>query len=189
MAEVCVFLADGFEEIEGLTVVDLLRRAGVSTAMVGIQGKREVTGSHNIRVQADVLLEELDTADTALLVLPGGMPGTTSLGSCRQLTELLQQWNSQGKRIGAICAAPSVLGTLGILEGKKAVCYPGFEDKLTGAKVLTERVITDGNVTTSRGMGTAIPFGLELISLLKGPQEAEKIRNSILYGHKTAGKC
>lgn len=189
MAEVCVFLADGFEEIEGLTVVDLLRRAEISTVMVGIQGKREITGSHHIQVQADMLLEELNTEDTQLLVLPGGMPGTANLGSCQQLTDLLQKWNSQGKRIGAICAAPSVLGNLGILKGKKAVCYPGFEDKLLGAEVLMERVVTDQNVTTSRGMGTAIPFGLELISLLRGTETAEKIRNSIIYGHKTWNKC
>lgn len=189
MAEVCVFLADGFEEIEGLTVVDLLRRAGISTVMVGIQGKLEVTGSHNIQVKADMLLEDLDTEESQLLVLPGGMPGTTNLGSCRKLTDLLQRWNTQGKRLGAICAAPSVLGALGILQGKKAVCYPGFEEKLAGAEVLTERVVTDGNVTTSRGMGTAIPFGLELIGLLRGEETAEKIRNSIVYGHKTWNKC
>lgn len=189
MAEVCVFLADGFEEIEGLTVVDLLRRAGISVDMVGIQGSREITGSHGIRVQADTVLEELDTEDTRLLVLPGGMPGTRNLGACASLAELLKKWNGQGRRIAAICAAPSVLGELGILEGRRAVCYPGFEDKLRGAQVSQERVVTDGAVTTSRGMGTAISFGLELISLLRDKETGEKIRESILYGHKTRENC
>ena len=189
MAEAYVFLADGFEEIEGLTVVDLLRRAGISTATAGVQGKREVTGSHGIQVLADTLLEELSTEDTALLVLPGGMPGTRNLAACAPLTELLKKWNSQGKRLAAICAAPSVLGELGILEGKRAVCYPGFEDKLLGAQVSEERVVTSENVTTSRGMGTAIPFGLELIALLSGRETAEKIRESIIYGHKNGEKC
>ena len=116
-----------------------------------------------------------------LLVLPGGMPGTLHLGEHQGLAKLLGDFSARGKRIAAICAAPSVLGGLGLLKGKKAVCYPGFEDKLTGAAVETKEVVTDGNITTSRGLGTAIPFALELISLLFGEEKAEEIRKSVVY--------
>ena len=109
------------------------------------------------------------------------MPGTLHLGEHQGLTKLLEEFNVQGKRIAAICAAPSVLGDLGLLKGKKAVCYPGFEDKLTGAAVEKKEVVTDGNITTSRGLGTAIPFALELISLLFGEEKAEEIRKSVIY--------
>lgn len=116
-----------------------------------------------------------------MLVLPGGMPGTKHLGACEKLTALLKKADEQKIRIGAICAAPSVLGDLGLLRGKKAVCYPGFEERLAGAEVLREQVVTDGHITTSRGMGTAIPFGLEMISCLKGEEEAERIAEAIIF--------
>ena len=123
----------------------------------------------------------MDFGQADLLVLPGGMPGTLHLGEHQGLAKLLGDFNARGKRIAAICAAPSVLGGLGLLKGKKAVCYPGFEDKLTGAAVETKEVVTDGNITTSRGLGTAIPFALELISLLFGEEKAEEIRKSVVY--------
>lgn len=183
MSRVCVFLADGFEEIEGLTVVDILRRAGVDTQTVSINEERTVTGSHRIPVQADVCLKDADFTETELLVLPGGMPGTLHLGECGELTKLLVQFHTDGKKVAAICAAPSVLGDLGILKGKKAVCYPGFEDRLTGAEVVYDRVAVDGNVTTSRGMGTAIPFALALTEQLVSKEKADEIRQGIIYGH------
>jgi len=182
MSRVCVFLADGFEEIEGLTVVDILRRAGVDTQMVSITEKRMVTGSHAISVQADICLREADFSATELLVLPGGMPGTLHLGECQMLTELLVQFSESGKKVAAICAAPSVLGDLGILKGKKAVCYPGFEKRLSGAEVVYDKVAEDGNVTTSRGMGTAIPFALSLVSQLVSEKKAQELKNGIIYG-------
>lgn len=181
MANVYVFTADGFEEIEGLTVVDLMRRAGAQVQMVSISDGLAVKGSHGIEIKADTFFEDVDFGQADLLVLPGGMPGTLHLGEHQGLTKLLTETVAQGKRVAAICAAPSVLGGLGLLKEKRAVCYPGFEDKLTGAQVGTEEVVTDGNITTSRGLGTAIPFALELISLLFGQEKAEEIGASVIY--------
>ena len=181
MANVYVFTADGFEEIEGLTVVDLMRRAGAQVQMVSISNGLAVKGSHGIEIKADTFFEDVDFGQADLLVLPGGMPGTLHLGEHQGLTKLLTETAAQGKRVAAICAAPSVLGGLGLLKGKRAVCYPGFEDKLTGAQVGAEEVVTDGNITTSRGLGTAIPFALELISLLFGQEKAEEIGASVIY--------
>lgn len=181
MVNVYVFTADGFEEIEGLTVVDLMRRAGAQVEMVSIGDGLAVKGSHGIEIKADTFFEDVDFGQADLLVLPGGMPGTLHLGEHQGLTKLLNESMAQGKRVAAICAAPSVLGGLGLLKGKRAVCYPGFEDKLTGAQVGTEEVVTDGNITTSRGLGTAIPFALELISLLFGQEKAKEIGASVVY--------
>ena len=181
MANVYVFTADGFEEIEGLTVVDLMRRAGAQVKMVSISDGLAVKGSHGIEIKADTFFDDVDFSQADLLVLPGGMPGTLYLGEHEGLTGLLQDFAAKGKRVAAICAAPSVLGGLGLLKGKRAVCYPGFEDKLTGAQVEMEEVVTDGCITTSRGLGTAIPFALELISLLLGPEKAEEIKKSVIY--------
>lgn len=181
MTKVYVFLADGFEEIEGLTVVDVLRRAGAEVTTVSISDTKNICGSHAIKLEADALFAETDFSDAAILVLPGGMPGTKYLGAHKGLTELLVKTNEAGGGIAAICAAPSVLGDLGILKGKKAVCYPGFEERLTGADVQTCSVATDGNVTTSRGMGTAIDFALELVKRLFGAEKAENLAKAIVY--------
>jgi len=181
MSRAYVFLADGFEEIEGLTVVDILRRAGVDTTTVSIMKNRNVMGSHQIPVTADVCFEEVDFSDGELLVLPGGMPGSKYLAEHEALGTLLKDYVENDKKVAAICAAPGVLGGLGILQGKKAVCYPGVEEKLTGAEVLFEEVVQDGNVTTSRGMGTAIPFALHLVSQLVSPEKAEELKKGIIY--------
>ena len=181
MAKVCVFLAEGFEEVEGLTVVDLLRRAGEEVLMVSIGTSLEVTGSHGIKVSADRLFEEADYSDADMLVLPGGMPGTLHLGEHKGLTELLIKFNEAGKKVAAICAAPSVLGENGILEGKHAVSYPGFEEKLTGASVSYDNVVTDGNVITSRGMGTVIDFGLAIVSYFGSEELVEDVRKHLVY--------
>ena len=181
MKKVYVFLADGFEEIEGLTVVDILRRADIETKMVSVTGKKAVTGSHGIEVQADLLFEEMDPAQGMMYVLPGGMPGTRFLAAHEELGKVLTEAASSGKKVAAICAAPSVLGGLGLLKGKKAVCYPGFEGQLTGADVTTEEVEVSGNITTSRGMGTAIPFALALVEQLKDSKTAEELGKSIIY--------
>lgn len=183
MSRVCVFLADGFEEIEGLTVVDILRRAGVDTQTVSITEDRMVTGSHHIPIRTDVCFRDADFSGTELLVLPGGMPGTLNLGACKELTELLVQFHESGKKVAAICAAPSVLGDLGILKGKKAACYPGFEERLAGAETVFDKVVQDGNVTTSRGMGTAIPFALSLVAQLVSEEKAMELKKGIIYGH------
>ncbi len=181
MSRVYVFLADGFEEIEGLTVVDILRRAGVDTTTVSIMKDRNIMGSHQIPVKADACFGEVDFSGGELLVLPGGMPGSRYLAEHEALGALLKSYVKDGKKVAAICAAPGVLGGLGILEGKKAACYPGVEEKLTGAQVLYEEVVRDGNVTTSRGMGTAIPFALDLVSQLVSPEKAEELKKNIIY--------
>ena len=181
MSKVYVFLADGFEEIEGLTVVDLLRRAEIETITVSVMGREEVIGSHRIPVVADTLIGDVHPTVEDLLVLPGGMPGTLHLGNSEKLRELLLKAAEENGRIAAICAAPTVFGKLGLLNGRKAICYPGMEEGLTGAEVTAAPVVTDGNITTSRGLGTAIPFALRLIEELSGKETAERIAKSIVY--------
>ena len=174
---VYVFLADGFEEIEALAPVDILRRAAVDVKTVSINDTLNVTGSHGITVRADILLKDV-CGDAQMLVLPGGMPGTLNLQKCALLCDMLKK--SEGF-VAAICAAPSVLGGLGILKGKKATCYPGFEDKLEGAECVNEPVVVSGKTITSRGAGTAHLFGFTLLSLLKGDDEAKKLRKTMMY--------
>lgn len=181
MKKACVFLAPGLEEVEGLTVVDLLRRAEVDLTMVSIEAERSITGAHGITVEADKVFDEMDYADQDLLVLPGGMPGTLNLKNCGKLLELLHTFNNQGKMIAAICAAPTVFGHMGILDGRKATCYPGCEDGLGKAEYLTDSVVVDGNITTSRGVGTAIDFALSLIAQLYSQEKADEIAASIIY--------
>lgn len=181
MNEVSLFLADGFEEIEGLTVVDLLRRAKIEVETVSIMGRKEIMGAHQIEVSADVLFEEADFSATKMLVLPGGMPGTRYLGEYEALRNLVLAFDEEEKNIAAICAAPTVFGSLGILKGRKAVCYPSMEDGLTGAAVCYDGVVTDGHITTSRGMGTAMDFGLRIIEILRGKELADQIASQIVY--------
>ena len=179
--KVFVFLADGFEEIEGLTVVDILRRAGVDVTMMSVTGSLSIRGSHDIGVQADCLFDAKEAGEADMLVLPGGMPGTLTLKEHEGLNELLRKFDREKRNIAAICAAPSILGGLGMLKGKKACSYPGFEDKLDGADVQQVPVVTDGHITTGRGMGVAIPFALRLTAILCGEDNAEEVRKSIVY--------
>ena len=181
MSKVYIFFADGLEEIEGLTVVDMLRRAGIDISIVSMNGTLSITGSHQIRIGADILLEDVNEADTDMFILPGGLPGTTYLSESETLGAMLKKAAADGKYVAAICAAPSVLGGLGILNGKKATSYPGWEDKLIGAHCRTDRVVVDGNIITSRGMGTAIDFSAELVALLKDRKTADDLKDSIMY--------
>ncbi len=176
-----LFLAPGFEEIEALTVVDLLRRDQLPVEMVSVDGTEYVTGSHGIQVKTDRMLSDVHLHEASMLVLPGGMPGTENLYADETVKKMLLDFHAQNRPIAAICAAPSILGRLGILKGKKAVCYPGREEMLEGATVLKDEVVTDGNITTSRGMGTAIPFGLELVKILDCETEAGVLKNKIIY--------
>lgn len=174
---VYVFLADGFEEIEALAPVDILRRASVDVKTVSINDSLEVEGSHGIKVLADILLKDVkDGAD--MLILPGGMPGTLNLQKNAVLCDMLKKADCY---IAAICAAPSVFGELGLLKGKKATCYPGFEDKLEGAEATGLPVVVDGKVITSKGAGTAHLFGFTLLSLLKSSEEAENLKKTMMY--------
>ena len=181
MKKVSIFLAEGFEEVEALTPADLLRRAGAEVTLVSIGDKKEVAGSHGIIITADRLFVDTDFADADLLILPGGMPGTLNLKACDPLLELLKEHNARGRKLAAICAAPTVLGHAGLLDGKHATCYPGCEEGLTGAICETTPVVTDGTITTSRGVGTAIPFALSLIAQLYGQEKADEIAKSIVY--------
>lgn len=185
MKKAYAFLATGFEEVEALAVIDVLRRAKADVTMVSIEDDKLVTGSHGISIMADTLFDDMKDSDADLYFLPGGLPGTTNLGSHEVLCNMLKEKYDAGRHIAAVCAAPSVLGQLGILKGRKATCYPGFEDKLTGATVLTDdrtvRVVTDGNVTTSRGMGTCIELGLELVSVLIDKDSADKLASAIQH--------
>ena len=181
MMKVCVCMAEGFEEVEMLTVVDILRRADITVSIVSVMDKLQVTGSHQICVEADYLWGEVDLDSYDCIFLPGGMPGTLHLGDHEGVKEQIKKFAESGRRVAAVCAAPSVLGENGLLEGKKAVCYPGFEDKLKGAEVLKEKVVTDGNITTSRGMGTCIPLALELVTLLRDEKTAREIGKGIIY--------
>lgn len=179
MSLVYTFLAEGFEEVEALAVVDVLRRAGIETKMVSISGQYEVKSSHDVVIKADLLFEEADFDSPDVLFLPGGIPGTPNLAGHKGLIEKILEFNEKGKRLAAICAAPSIYGELGLLKGKTASCYPGYEDKLAGAEYRREKAITDGNITTGRGMGSAIELGLELVRLLISEDKAEDIAKKI----------
>ena len=173
-------LADGFEEIEALAPADLLRRAGISIVTVSIGEGSVVTGAHGISVATDAHISDIeDCSDAEMLILPGGMPGTTNLNASEDVHKLIDSAVENGKRIAAICAAPMILGEKGLLNGKNATCYPGFEAHLKGAKEVGGRVVTDGLVTTAKGAGAAVEFALELISLLCDTETAEKIKNGI----------
>ena len=180
MKSAYIFLANGFEEIEALTVVDLLRRAEVNVSMVSVTGKKTVHGAHKIDILADILFEEL-LGEVDMLILPGGGSGTRTLMAHRELGKLLMNYDKQGKYLAAVCAAPSVYGILGLLQGKKATCYPGWEENLHGAMVIDEKVVEDQNIITSKGPGTSMEFALCLIKKLCGEAKAKQIRNELLY--------
>ena len=180
MNQVLVPLAQGFEEVEAVTIIDLLRRGGVQVITASLTNERLVSGAHGIGVQADESLDDLKDQDFSAVVLPGGMPGTTNLASNRTLGLILQKHSGAGAWICAICAAPTVLAKHGILKGKRATSYPGFEAQLTGATFVEEAVVEDGKVITSRGPGTAIPFALKVLERLCGASTAVEVKKGLL---------
>ncbi len=173
-----MFLADGFEETEALATLDVLRRADVDIKTVGVTGDI-VMGSHNISVIADMPISDLDIADVSGVILPGGMPGTTNLQHNQKVLDCILDAYNRSKPVCAICAAPSVLGSLGILKGKNATCFPGFEDKLLGANVLPDGVVADGNIVTAKGAGVSLQFGLKITELVKGKDVAKKLKETM----------
>lgn len=181
MKKIAVFFGNGYEEIEALTVVDLCRRAGIDTQMVSVTEAPSVTGSHGISVAMDKMYDEIDFSELDMIVLPGGMPGTLNLEAHAGLMEQVDAFHKAEKYVAAICAAPSILGHRGILNGKSACSYPGFENDLNGANVVFDSVVRDGHVITSRGMGCAIDFALEIIAALCGKDEAKQKAESIIY--------
>ena len=179
--KVGMMVANGYEEVEMLTVVDLLRRAGITCDIISVTGKKELTSSHRVTVVADLLYEDADFDSYDALVIPGGMPGTINLGAHEGVCEQLKKAYAGGKLIAAICAAPTVFGKLGLLESKKAICYPDMEDQLTGADVTYASAVRDGNIITSRGMGTAIDFGLAILAYYDGEEVAAALAKKIVY--------
>ena len=203
MPNACVLLADGFEEIEAIVVIDVLRRAGIDVVTVGTRGT-QVTGSHGVPIEADSTLETCADTNWDAVVLPGGLggiaagggqggaellakavgtgglPGATHLRDDAQGRELLRRPHESGRTVAAICAAPIALGSAGVLEGRRATCYPGFEDQMIGASRSADRVVADGNVVTSRGPGTAFDFALMLVARLVDEETAEALRDGML---------
>lgn len=176
-----LFLADGFEEIEALSPLDVLKRCGATVCTVGVTGKT-VKGSHGVEVVCDKTASELDEKDDFdMIILPGGMPGALNLDKDETVDKFITLASKRDKFICAICAAPFVLGKRGILKGKRAVCYPGFEDQLLGATLEDRGVVRDGKIITGRAMGSALDFAFELAKALFGEETAEKVRKGILY--------
>lgn len=177
---IAVHLATGFEEIEAISIIDVLRRAGLKVVVVSVTGKKKVTGAHQIQITADQLFEEVEYNAVSMIVLPGGMPGAKNLKEHGGLRKKILEFNKNGKPLGAICAAPMVFGDLGILKNKNATCFPGFEDKLTGANFTGNEFEVDGEIITGKGAGIAIRFALQIVELLKSKEEADKLAEKMI---------
>jgi 4-methyl-5(b-hydroxyethyl)-thiazole monophosphate biosynthesis len=175
---ILVPLADGFEEIEAVSIIDVLRRADITVTMATLSSN-PITGSHGIVIGAECHIRECSADDFDGMILPGGMPGSENLKQSDAVIALLRAFFEKGKLVGAICAAPMVLGRAGILKGKKATCYPGFEGELAGATILAQPVVTDGNVITGKGAGCAIPFALEIVRVLRGDDIKTTLKNNL----------
>ena len=182
MKKLGIFMAEGCEMIEGLAVVDVVRRTGeMEIITIALGETKEVTSSHNVTFLADVLISDVNFEELDGIVLPGGMPGTLNLGANETVNAVVKKFAAEGKLVAAICAAPSVLGAAGILEGRHATCHPGFEEKLIGATCLEDAVVIDGHIITSRGMGTAVDFGLAIVWRMLDDEAVEKVKKAIVY--------
>lgn len=178
---VYILLADGFEEAEALVPADLLRRAGIQTALVGVTGTT-VTGSHGIAVAADLPLSRLDLTQARMVMLPGGSAGVDNLGASPAVPALLKEAAERGVWLAAICAAPTLLAREGLLKGRSAVCYPGLEDRMPGVQVPDgARVVADGKIVTGQAAGSAFDFGLKLVEVLEGADQAQEVRHAVHY--------
>ncbi|MBN1115563.1 MAG: DJ-1/PfpI family protein [Bacteroidales bacterium] len=180
MKKAFVHFAQGFEEIEALTIVDVLRRAEIPTEMVSVTGQRQVTGAHGIKITADIVFEDVNYEESAMVILPGGMPGSKNLLDHAGLAEVIKKKAAASEPLAAICAAPMVFGELGVLQGKEAVCYPGFESHLKGATVKDDLSLRSGNVITGRGPGAALNFALEIVEVLKGKDAANALAHGMI---------
>lgn len=181
MKKAMMLFAEGFETVEALMVVDILRRGGVEVTMASITEEERVTSAQNVTVEMDATMGELDLEEYDAVILPGGMPGTVHLGESGAVKKTVLAMNEAGKIVAAICAAPGVLGRHGLLQGKNACSYPDHEVHLTGARVSREPVVVDGNIVTSRGLGTAMEFGFQLLQMLEGKEKEEQIKAAIIY--------
>ena len=181
MSKIGIFMAQGCEEIEGLTVVDVARRAGIEVIMISLNHEVAIKGSHKIIFLADERKKDVDFSELDGIVLPGGIPGTLSLNADETVQKVIKEFAEGGKMVAAICAAPSVLGEAGLLQGKKATCHPGFEKKLVGAEFVAEPVVRDENIITSRGMGTAVDFALAIVEYFAGESAVAQVREGLVY--------
>jgi 4-methyl-5(b-hydroxyethyl)-thiazole monophosphate biosynthesis len=179
MPRVAVILADGFEEVEAMAIIDVLRRAGIDTIIAGLHGGH-IASARNVKVIPDTVIDAVKADDFDMIVLPGGQPGSDSLNADVRVKELITDFSRKGKLTGAICAAPIVLANAGVLKGKRATSYPSYKDKLGGAVYEEKSVVTDGNVMTSRGAGTALSFGLAIVERLVSKETARKIKEAML---------
>jgi 4-methyl-5(b-hydroxyethyl)-thiazole monophosphate biosynthesis len=180
MDQIAIHLADGFEEIEAITIIDVLRRAGLNVVTVSVTGNLLVTGAHFIEVKADLLFEDFDYSLGKMIILPGGMPGAKNLNEHEGLKSQIIDYHKNNKYLAAICAAPLVFGNLGLLKGKKAVCYPGFETYLIGAEIYDTPFMADNHVITGRGVGAALGFSLEIVKILVGERSALQLAKALL---------
>ncbi|MCX7759675.1 MAG: DJ-1/PfpI family protein [Hydrogenothermaceae bacterium] len=180
MVRVVVPLADGFEEIEALSIVDILRRANIEVVMAGLHDGY-ITSARGVKVIPDTTIDTIKADDFDMIVLPGGQPGTDNLNADERVRKLIVDFYNKGKLTGAICAAPYVLANAGVLSGKKATSYPTYKERLKDATYLEEEVVEDSNVLTSRGPGTAASFALKIVEKLKGKEVAENIKNAMLF--------
>ena len=179
--KVFIFLADGFEESEAIIPIDILRRAGIECIMVSITDSITVTSSHNVKVVADSLFDMKECLNGDAIILPGGIPGTINLLNHDGVKDIILEYNKNNKIIAAICAAPTILGEMGLLKGKKAICYPSMTEKLFGAIVEDEKCIKDDNIITSKGLGAAMNFALKLVEELIDSETMEKIKHQIVF--------
>jgi 4-methyl-5(b-hydroxyethyl)-thiazole monophosphate biosynthesis len=180
MKKAYVHFAEGFEEIEALTIVDVLRRAEIPTDMVSVTGQRQVTGAHGIKIVTDVVFDDVNYEEAAMVILPGGMPGAKNLQDHDGLKKVIAEKAAQKEPLAAICAAPMVFGGLGLLEGVDAVCYPGFESHLKGAVLKDELSVKSGNIITGKGPGAALNFALEIVKELKGSDTAASLAQGMI---------
>ena len=180
MKKVAVVFADGFEEIEGVSIVDVLRRGGVDAVMIGLD-KNSIIGSHGIRINTDATLYDLKVDEYDMLVLPGGQPGVSNIESNLKMREIIKQFDKKGKFIAAVCAAPIALDAVEIVKGE-FTCYPGCENAVRGGKYVSDRnIVLSGNIITSRGPATAMEFALELVKILQGEEKFSEVKNGLLF--------
>ncbi len=181
MKRIAVQLAEGFEEIEAVTIIDILRRAEIEVITISITGKLEITGSHKITIIADQLFEDTDYSAIDMIILPGGMPGAEHLNNHSGLKKQIIEFSKKGKQLGAICAAPLVFGELGLLKNMEATCYPGFENRLKGATTTGKNIEVSGSIITGKGAGVAIEFSLKIVKILSGEKFAGELAEKLMF--------
>jgi protein deglycase len=179
MSKVAVILADGFEEVEAIAIIDVLRRADIDTVIAGLHDGH-ITSARKVKIIPDTVIDTVQADDFDMIVLPGGQPGADNMNADARVIALIKSFAQKGKLTGAICAAPIVLGKAGVLAGKRATSYPSYKDKLGGATYEEKAVVEDGNVLTSRGAGTALAFGLAIVARLVSIEKAQKIKEAML---------